>query len=64
MDIAATKKQWSRYQKLVIADNATQEHHEIMASRVPYLLDEIDLLNNHIKLLENIHAENERGDKS
>lgn len=59
VDIEATKRQWKRYVDLYISDKANEYHHEAMASRVPYLINEIDMLKNKIELLESIIDEKE-----
>jgi hypothetical protein len=58
MDISKLKKQWNKYNEEF--DNTEEmdiEKHINMAYKVGFLINEIDALNNKIKLLEQVNYE-------
>jgi hypothetical protein len=58
MDISKLKKQWNKYNDEF--DNTEEmdiEKHINMAYKVGFLINEIDALNNKIKLLEQVNDE-------
>lgn len=57
MNIEQTRRLWKRYNP---SDEADINVHMIVASRVGYLLDEVDMLTNQVKLLTSIIDDDER----